>query len=241
MPFQLPREPERMSTEPLFSMAQSDATASDGLGEVATTSKKGADSSRIDSSGVDSFRVAERGQAVFAAILFFILSVAGVYVSYSAVEDFAAARASGKWAQAEGVVLSPDSGPGDLRYAYIVDGKRHESQRLSYLTRGLIGSPPRTDPGARVKVYVSPTDPAEAVLVPGGSGRRFAVWFAFGGLIVFIGFAGLIRAMMAIDFPEFRRHGPRETGEGDPYSGAFSADPDIKNRDFSEPGYAPAE
>ncbi|MEL6361984.1 MAG: DUF3592 domain-containing protein [Pseudomonadota bacterium] len=144
----------------------------------------------------------DRIHLFFAAGVFLLLSLAGSNICYSAVKDFAFARASGKWIQTDGVVLSPTDSSEKLRYAYISGGRQFESHRLSFLTRGRIGTMPPTWPGANVTVYVSPENPAVSVLVPGGSGRRFAVWFAFGGLVVFVGLGGMVRTMMAVDFPE---------------------------------------
>lgn len=140
-------------------------------------------------------------KAAWAALLFGLVSLAGLFAAFAAVKDFSSARASGKWAQTAGVVLSAD-GEG-LRYAYHWQGQSREARRVSFFTRGYIGSPPPTAPGSAVPVYVSPTDPNRAVLVPGGSGRRFAVWIAFSGAIVFMGVGGLTRTMLAFDFPEY--------------------------------------
>lgn len=145
-----------------------------------------------------------RPHVAAAATLFGLIALAGVFTAYSAVKDFAYARASGAWRQVEGVVLSPPrGGEGEIRYAYYVGGESFEGRRIAFRTRGYIGSPPPRTPGARVAVYVAPNDPQTAVLVPGGSGRRFAVWLILGGGIVFIGVAGLARAVMALDFPQF--------------------------------------
>ena len=153
-----------------------------------------------------------RAQLFWAACLFGAIAAVSAAGAFAAVKDFANARASGNWMQVEGVVLSPkeDAGaarlfawrPG-LRYAYHFRGETHEGRRFAFLTRGKIGSPPSTKPGARVIVYVSPDDPKLSVLVPGGSGRRFAIWFAAAGAVAFVGVGGLIRSMMAVDFPEF--------------------------------------
>ena len=145
-----------------------------------------------------------RAPLIGAAFLFALVAIAGLITAYAAVKDFAFARASGDWPQTHGVILTPgDDGGEELRYAYHVDGESFEGRRLAFLTRGYIGSPPPRTPGAKVDVYVSPIDPTTAVLVPGGSGRRFAFWLLMSGVAVFVGVAGLTRTMMAIDFPEF--------------------------------------
>ncbi|MEM6413837.1 MAG: DUF3592 domain-containing protein [Pseudomonadota bacterium] len=143
----------------------------------------------------------KRTKAAWAALLFGVISLAGLFAAFAAVKDFAYARASGRWAQTNGVVLSSDNT--DFRYAYHWQGKSREGHRISFFTRGFIGTPPPTKPGSMLDVYVSPSDPDTSVLVPGGSGRRFAVWIAFCGAIVFTGVAGLTRAMLAFDFPEY--------------------------------------
>ena len=144
-----------------------------------------------------------RVHAIGAAALFGLVALGAVYSAYGAVKDFAYARASGRWPTAEAVILSPRRGRADeFRYAYHFGGESYEGERIAFRTRGYIGSPPPTTPGALAPVYVRPDDPATAVLVPGGSGRRFAVWLALSGLGVFVGVAGLTRAMMALDFPE---------------------------------------
>ncbi len=141
---------------------------------------------------------------VFAAALFFgVVALGGVFAAYAAVKDFAFARASGRWPVTQGVLLSPGPSSDDRRYAYHLDGVSYEGRRLAFRTRGYIGSPPPDKPGSIVNVHVSPDDPATAVLVPGGSGRRFAIWLALSGATVFVGVAGLTRAMMAVDFPDY--------------------------------------
>lgn len=149
-----------------------------------------------------------------AALLFGVIALAGVFAAYAAVKDFAFARASGRWPVTEGVILSPRGDDDDRRYAYHLNGVSYEGERVAFLTRGYIGSPPPKAPGALVEVHVSPDDPATSVLVPGGSGRRFAVWLALSGATVFVGVAGLTRAMMAIDFPDYDpRTGFADDGE----------------------------
>ena len=141
---------------------------------------------------------------VGAAVFFGFVALAGVITAYAAVKDFAFARASGAWPQAHGVILSaPGNNSRALRYVYYVDGESYEGRRLAFLTRGYIGAPPPRTPGSKVPVYVNPVEPATSVLVPGGSGRRFAFWLLIGGGAVFVGVAGLTRTMMAIDFPEY--------------------------------------
>lgn len=175
-------------------------------------------------------RQGDKVQLFSAAGLFVLLSLFGAHVCYSSVKDFSSARASGKWAQTSAVILS--SNEGELRYAYFHDGRRLEGNRLSFSTRGLIGNMPSTIPGDTVTAYVSPEDPGMSVLVPGGSGRRFAVWFAFGGLVLFVGFAGLIRTMMAVDFPELDVRVPKDAMQPQ----ALDADGDVGNG-----AYSPAE
>lgn len=214
MPFQLRREPQRVSPEPLdpFVIDRDVQTREAQKRDIRARDIRARDNPPPFADRPPDERRPHRGHMVFAAGLFLLLTVLGAIISYNAVSDFAAARASGNWRQVDGVVLSPDRGRGLLnfgppvRYAYLVDGKRHESHRIAFRTRGVIGTPPSTLPGSTVTVHVSPDNPARAVLVPGGSGRRFAIWFAAGGFVIFVGFAGLIRAMMAIDFPELARH-----------------------------------
>ncbi|MEM6537938.1 MAG: DUF3592 domain-containing protein [Pseudomonadota bacterium] len=137
-----------------------------------------------------------------AAALFGVIALAGIYAAYAAVKDFAFARASGGWPTVEGVILTPKKPDGPSRYAYYFDGVRHEGTRLAFRTRGYIGSPPPENAGARAMVYVKPDAPATSVLVPGGSGRRFAVWLLLSGVAVFFGVAGVVRSMIEIDFPD---------------------------------------
>ncbi|MBI1391999.1 MAG: DUF3592 domain-containing protein [Alphaproteobacteria bacterium] len=149
-----------------------------------------------------------------AAMLFGLIALVGIYAAYAAVKDFAYARASGRWPTAEGVVLSSPNGGKLLRFAYHHDGVSYEGDRIAFRTRGYIGSPPPRSPGSQVAVYFRPDDPAIAVLVPGGSGRRFAIWLALAGAAVFVGVAGLTRAMMALDFPDVVARPPRGAGAG---------------------------
>ncbi|MGF1543958.1 MAG: DUF3592 domain-containing protein [Parvularculaceae bacterium] len=157
----------------------------------------------------------------WAACLFLAIAGGSSYAAFSAVKDFSQARASGGWERIEGVVLSAAPGAPPLRYVYHVRGRTYEGHRLAFRTRGYIGDPPVTRPGARVGVYVSPDDPRVATLVSGGSGRKFAVWFVAAGLGVFVGVAGLIRTGMAADFDEFDAEPAfsRPTGSLEPQSG----------------------
>lgn len=134
----------------------------------------------------------ERGRAgAFAA--FAALAVAGVALVFFAVKDFAAARASLRWPTAEAIVLS-DRG-GGLRYAYTVDGVNYESRRVRFLTASLGASPYEPPhPGAAIDVAVDPDNPRVAVAAPGGAAQLFAIFVAVGGLSVFVGVAGMIRA-----------------------------------------------
>jgi hypothetical protein len=161
---------------------------------------------------------AQRHEIVAAAILFALFAAGGMLVSHAAVKDFASARASGGWQVASGVILSGENGA--LRYAYVHDGDRFEGARLAFHTRGLIGDPPSTIPGTQVDVYVSPDDPARSVLVPGGSGKRFALWFGFGAIITFFGVAGLIRSMTAYDFEDHEQDEDRGLDAAPSYSAA---------------------
>ncbi len=150
-----------------------------------------------------SAETANKTQLLAAAGVFGLIALCGAFSAYAAVKDFSRARASGIWRQVDGVVLSPARGAPRLRYAYHIDGRSYEGRRLAFMTRGYIARPPSNAPGAAVTVYVSPEDPRQATLVTGGSGRKFAAWLGMAGFAVFIGLAGLIRTVMAIDFPEF--------------------------------------
>lgn len=129
--------------------------------------------------------------ALFGALVF-----TGMITCYAAVSDYAQARASRNWPVVEGSVLS---GGGVVRYAWFADGRSHTGERVRYWTNAFNPSGAAYLPGAKTKVFVSPDDGAVGVLEPGGSPILFALVLGFGGFLVFIGLAGVIRLTMKLD------------------------------------------
>lgn len=129
--------------------------------------------------------------ALFGAIVF-----TGMIACYAAVSDYAQARASRDWPAVDGHVLS---GGDAVRYAWFADERSHTGERVRYWTNSFNPSGVAYRPGAKTKVFVSPDDGAVAVLEPGGSPIVFALVLGFGGFLVFIGLAGVIRLTMKID------------------------------------------
>lgn len=130
---------------------------------------------------------------IFAALLF-----GGVGLVVFAVKDFGAARASVSWPTVEAIVLSGARGPNRVRYIYTVDGLNYESRRVRFVTASLSApawSAPR--PGAQILVAVDPRNARVSAAAPGGTAILFAILAAAGGLAVFIGLAGVIRAATA--------------------------------------------
>jgi hypothetical protein len=134
--------------------------------------------------------------AAGALVLFGALIFSGLIACYAAVADYAQARASRDWPSVEGTVLS---GGDTVRYAWFADGRSHTGERVRYWTNALDPSGVAYQPGAKTKVFISPDDGAVAVLEPGGSPIVFALVLGFGGFLVFIGLAGVIRLVMKID------------------------------------------
>lgn len=132
-----------------------------------------------------------------AIALFSALTVLGIVIGGLGVHDFARARASLVWPVSEGVVLSEKAGEPGLRYAYSFNGRNYESRRVRFFTAAFGKAPPiaAQEPGDRVGVSVDPSDPAVAVLAPGGSGVVFAIVAAVAGVLVFVGLGGLIRTI----------------------------------------------
>jgi hypothetical protein len=153
--------------------------------------------------------------ALGAFILFGSVAACGVVAAYAAVEDYARARASLGWPTVEGVVLSNEQGDG-VRYAWFDGEASHTGERVRFWTGALHQSGEVYDPGRRIDVHLSPDDGAVAVVEPGGSAVIFLIALAFGGFLVFLGLAGVIRLTMLLDGLSTSRRG----------------------RDF---GYAPAE
>lgn len=129
--------------------------------------------------------------ALFGALIFI-----GLVACYAAVSDYAQARASRDWPAVDGHVLS---GGDSVRYAWFAEGRSHSGARVRYWTATFNPSGAAYQPGAKVKVFVSPDDGAVAVLEPGGSPILFALVLGFGGFLVFIGLAGVIRLTMRLD------------------------------------------
>lgn len=137
--------------------------------------------------------------ALGAFVLFGVVAAAGVLAAYAAVEDYARARASQSWPVVEGVVLSRSKDANDVRYAWFDGAQSHTGERIRFWTGAAHAKGEVYQPGAAVKVRVSPEDGALAVIEPGGSPVIFAVVLAFGAFLVFIGLAGIIRLTMLID------------------------------------------
>lgn len=137
--------------------------------------------------------------ALGAFMLFGAVAAAGVLAAYAAVEDYARARASQAWPVVEGVVLSRGEDADDVRYAWFDGVRSHTGERIRFWTGAAYAKGEVYQPGAPVKVRVSPEDGALAVIEPGGSPVVFAVVLAFGAFLVFIGLAGIIRLTMLID------------------------------------------
>ena len=136
-----------------------------------------------------------------SATFFGALCALGAIVSFLAVTDYANARASREWPTVTGVVLSPRHA-GDLRYAYFSEGRSIEGRRRAFVTRGGWRGASLPEPGTEVAVRVKPGEPAVAVLAPGGQPQLFAALITAGGLFVFVGLAGFVRAMAVMDLAE---------------------------------------
>lgn len=137
-------------------------------------------------------------ESAVALAMFAALGLAGFWLGFNAVKDFARARASLSWPPIEGVVLSKDAeDSADIRYAYVAGGHGHESRRVRFLT-GLFYAAPtdRLRPGEGVTIYVDPHAPNVAVLRPGGSGLVFAAAALVAGAFAFFGLGGVIRTLM---------------------------------------------
>ncbi len=134
--------------------------------------------------------------AAGAIVLFGVLIFAGLVAAYAAVSDYSQARASRDWPVVDGAVLSSEKG---VRYAWFAEGRSHTGERVRYWTSALSPRGAAYAPGQKVKVFISPDDGAVAVLEPGGSPYLFALVLGFGGFLVFIGLAGVIRLTMKLD------------------------------------------
>jgi hypothetical protein len=136
-----------------------------------------------------------RAELTVALAFFALLAGIGVFLGGYAVRDFAHARASMLWPRIEGVVLSDEGAR--FRYAYVADGKTHESHRIRFFTAHIAQKKfERPAAGGKVTVRVSPADSQLAVIQPGGSGAIFALVAAFAGVLVFMGLGGLIRTLL---------------------------------------------
>ena len=130
------------------------------------------------------------------------LAVVGVYLAAVNGATWQGALASRGWASTTGEVVSSDvvvvvNEAGETQsygarvvYTYLVSGRRHESNRVSF-GRGLLREGgevtalvERYPEGARVRVYYDPRAPRESVLEPGVTGPLFLVMGAAAGAIV---------------------------------------------------------
>ncbi len=143
-----------------------------------------------------------RNDRLAALLIFAVLLFGGSGLVYFAVKDFGAARASASWPTVEAIVLSGPSGINKVRYVYTIDGVNYESRRVRFVTASF-GAPdwraPR--PGTPILVAVDPRDPRASAAAPGGTALLFAMLMAAGGLSVFVGLAGVIRAATAQEEP----------------------------------------
>ena len=137
--------------------------------------------------------------ALGAFILFGLVVASGVLAAYAAVEDYAQARASLSWPAVDGIVLSRGKDGDVVRYAWFDGEESHSGERITFWTGAVFDKGAVYEQGKPVKVRVSPDDGSLAVLEPGGSSVVFAVVLGFGGLLVFIGLAGIIRLTMLLD------------------------------------------
>src|SRR3990167_1618963 len=151
--------------------------------------------------------------ALGAFILFGAIAAVGFLAGFAAVEDYARARASRNWPVVEGVVLSKSENGKAIRYAWFDGVEGHTGARVRFWTRILYPSGAVYEPGDSVKVRYSPENGALAVLEPGGSAMIFAAVLGVGAILVFTGFAGIIRLTMLID--------GLSSGEPDSRSSAF--------------------
>ncbi|MFN0025254.1 MAG: DUF3592 domain-containing protein [Parvularculaceae bacterium] len=133
-----------------------------------------------------------------ALVLFGALVFGGMLAAYAAVTDYSQARASAEWPATDGVILSTN-GNDTVRYAWFAAGRSHAGERVRFWTAALTPAGVNYGAGSKVKVFVSPDDGAIAVLEPGGSPIVFALVLGFGGFLVFIGLAGVIRLAMKLD------------------------------------------
>jgi hypothetical protein len=136
------------------------------------------------------------------------LVVIGLYLALSNAGTWGAALASRGWSSTTGEVTTSDlfvvvNEFGETQeygarvvYTYLVDGRRHESNRVSF-GRGPLRSEGditavvnRYPEGNQVRVYYDPRAPGEAVLEPGMTGRLFLLMAgAAGGLLGGLGLA----------------------------------------------------
>lgn len=137
--------------------------------------------------------------AIGAFLLFIAVAAAGSVTAYAAVEDFARARASLSWPEAQGVILSRAADDDHVRYAWFDGEESHTGKRVRFWTRALHPSGASYEPGKTVVVRFSPENGAVAVLEPGGSAAVFSIMLAFGGFLVFLGLAGIVRLTMNLD------------------------------------------
>lgn len=143
-----------------------------------------------------------RNDRLAALLIFAVLLFGGAGLVFFAVKDFGAARASASWPTVEAIVLSGSGGTNKVRYVYTVDGVNYESRRVRFLTASL-GAPDwrAPKPGTPILVAVDPKNPRASAAAPGGTALLFAILTAFGGLSLFVGLAGVIRAATAQEEP----------------------------------------
>jgi hypothetical protein len=124
---------------------------------------------------------------LFFMVLMGIIVALWVHAAWFWFPERERAHASGSWPSVDGVferrpVANALDSSRYAAYRYVVDGKTYQGFREGFAYK----DGPLFDPGAAIKVYVDPNDPASSVLYPGESDKFWPVGTA-AGLSVLLG------------------------------------------------------
>ena len=149
------------------------------------------------------------GEAILVWGIVLGLPAIGIVIAVFTVRMQRLAEASRSWPTAEGTVVASEvvvtRGKGktytaQVRYSYQVGGAPYGSDRIQFGSSGtdqkVANATVADHPvGKRVKVYYNPGKPAQAVLVPGVTGKwlTFVLWFC---AVMFIGFGVVMTVIL---------------------------------------------
>ncbi|MBT8470983.1 MAG: DUF3592 domain-containing protein [Marinicaulis sp.] len=139
-----------------------------------------------------------RSEYTISFVFFLTVSICGIIGVNWAVSNFAMVRASASWSATEAIVLDYDAGPRDeIRYTYSYGGVVYESKRRSVFKNSKLLEGKRFTPGEKIRIFVNPENHSYSVVEPGGGKTILLCMALVSSVLVFFGFAGLVRILFS--------------------------------------------